>query len=43
MKDQCATFSGPIQMIDADGAYHQEELGTLSGRISQRLSITTTG
>jgi hypothetical protein len=42
MKVQCAISFGLIQMIDADGAYHQEEQDIRSDRIFQRLSIITT-
>lgn len=41
-KVQCAICYGPIQMIDVDGAYHQEVLDTLSARTSLKRSTTIT-
>jgi hypothetical protein len=38
MKGLCVICCGRTQMIDADGVYHQEELGILLGRTFQKLS-----
>jgi hypothetical protein len=40
MKDPCVIYYGVIQMIGVVGVYLLEELDTLSGRISRKLSVS---
>ena len=40
MKDPCVIYYGVIQMIGVVGVYLQEELDTLSDRISRKLSVS---
>ena len=41
MKDPCVIYYGVIQMIGVVGVYLLEELDTLSGRTSRRLSVSS--